>query len=83
MQSTHECSFRAGNRLRSCYDARSAINGSELAGAPWASALRRSYRAKSTFGATFASGGASNNLYSLNPNTFAVTLAGNCRRDVL
>ena len=38
---------------------------------------------KVTFGTVFASGGAWKNGYSLNPNTFAVTLAGNCRRDVL
>ena len=36
-----------------------------------------------TFGASLAEGGASKNLYSLNPNSFAVTFAGNCRRDVL
>jgi hypothetical protein len=38
---------------------------------------------KVTLGTVFASGGAWKNGYSLNPNTFAVTLAGNCRRDVL
>src|SRR4029453_9205112 len=41
------------------------------------------FGANSTFGTFFASGGASNSLYSLKPNIFAVTLAGNCRRDVL
>ncbi len=41
------------------------------------------FGAKSTFGACFASGGASKSLYSLKPNSFAVTFAGNCRRDVL
>ncbi len=46
-------------------------------------ALSRPYLAKSTFGTACASGGASNSLYSSNPNTFAVTLAGNWRRAVL
>ena len=38
---------------------------------------------KVTFGTCCASGGASKNGYSLKPKRRAVTLAGNCRRDVL
>src|SRR5437899_13026892 len=38
---------------------------------------------KVTFGACLASGGAWKYGYSLKPNTFAVTFAGNCRRAAL